>query len=237
MIQAWIHLSLMSFGLKDNIEDCFLLLKNSGVITQFSEWINQLHDSIKFTFHHDASSVNFLDVTVFHTVDNKLTVRPYTKETDKNTCISPPFTQVICMIILKFFMVILEFNKNLFMHRWFSCQQILEVNHLKLPEGGLGLILIFFVSCSSSYVIYLILCECHKRYVGSSSHKIRVRKAEHRSWIRNANTDAPLVQYFLDHNHHPNKFMASSDFLSKQVNFLILKQYLLKWEAFGTCKF
>lgn len=82
-----------------------------------------------------------------------------------------------------------------------TCKQILEDTELSLPDLNINLHHNFFYKLLSSYAIYLIVCLCSKKYIGSISRKIRTRIAEHRSRIKNHknhNVEAYLVQHFLE---------------------------------------
>lgn len=67
------------------IDDIFCIYKDIHSFTNFLEWINNLHPTIKFTATTNKLTVNYLDTTVFRTLDNKLAISPFKKEVDKNT--------------------------------------------------------------------------------------------------------------------------------------------------------
>lgn len=54
--------------------------------------------------------------------------------------------------------------------------------------------------------VYLVMCSCDLCYVGSTRSKLRICMTELKSKIRNAVTDAPMVQHFLDQRHSPESF-------------------------------
>lgn len=53
-------------------------------MVEFTEWLNTIHDTIKFTSQVNATNINFLDATVIRTEDQVLTVKPFVKPTDRN---------------------------------------------------------------------------------------------------------------------------------------------------------
>lgn len=66
------------------IDDYFCIFSDPSQLTQFMEWINQIHPSISFTVEGSATEVHFLDTIVYKDDQNKLAVKPYVKPTDKN---------------------------------------------------------------------------------------------------------------------------------------------------------
>lgn len=66
------------------IDDCFGILADASVLTDFLDWLNSIHESIKFTMEGSTTEVHFLDTIVFKDETNLLAVKPYIKPTDKN---------------------------------------------------------------------------------------------------------------------------------------------------------
>ncbi|XP_062836681.1 uncharacterized protein LOC134298951 [Anolis carolinensis] len=66
------------------IDDIFIVFKTTEAAVGFSNWINTIHTSIKFTSHLNLSHINFLDVTVYKH-HNKLLVKNFRKPSDKNS--------------------------------------------------------------------------------------------------------------------------------------------------------
>ena len=56
-------------------------------------------------------------------------------------------------------------------------------------------------TCSSSEVIYCLICPCNKYYVGQTSRKLRLRLNEHRSNIKRADINSPVARHFAELNH------------------------------------
>ena len=53
------------------LDDIFLLWKgNLNELTEFQQYINQIHPTIKFTIEHSNKSINFLDTTIY--IDRKV---------------------------------------------------------------------------------------------------------------------------------------------------------------------
>lgn len=65
--------------------DVFCVYEDPETYTTFSNWLNQLHPTIKFTFFGNKHQVNFLDTTDFKTPQGTLALKPYKKTIDKNT--------------------------------------------------------------------------------------------------------------------------------------------------------
>nr|XP_008114451.1 PREDICTED: uncharacterized protein LOC103279723 [Anolis carolinensis] len=66
------------------IDDIFMVIKSLETAILFSQWINTLHEHIKFSSHSNQHEINFLDITVYKMQD-KLRVINYCKPTDKNS--------------------------------------------------------------------------------------------------------------------------------------------------------
>lgn len=86
------------------------------------------------------------------------------------------------------------------------CAQAWETREITLPAKGFKKPLNFFSSCSPRMCVYLVVCKCEMRYVGSTRRRLKVRIMEHKSRIRNTVLDAPMVQHFLDAGHSPEDF-------------------------------
>lgn len=54
-----------------------------------------------------------------------------------------------------------------------------------------------FINCSTSRVLYISECPCHKLYVGKTKHQLRVRFAEHLKTIQ-PKEETQVAQYFLE---------------------------------------
>lgn len=54
--------------------------------------------------------------------------------------------------------------------------------------------------------IYLLQCDCGLCYVGPTRQELKIRIIEHRSRIRNAVLDAPIVQHFVEKQHDSESF-------------------------------
>nr|XP_060626296.1 uncharacterized protein LOC132771840 [Anolis sagrei ordinatus] len=76
------HTNIIYYG--RFIDDIFLIFKSTEAAVGYSNWINTIHMSIKFTSHFNLSHINFLDVTVYKH-HNKLLVKNFRKPSDKNS--------------------------------------------------------------------------------------------------------------------------------------------------------
>lgn len=69
---------------KHYIDDIFVLFKGAVQFDNFTEWLNNVHCSIKFVGSSDTTQINFLDTVVYRDLNNKMAFRVYRKPTDKN---------------------------------------------------------------------------------------------------------------------------------------------------------
>ncbi|CAJ0933968.1 unnamed protein product, partial [Ranitomeya imitator] len=58
-----------------------------------------------------------------------------------------------------------------------------------------------YLTCSSAYVIYLLMCPCKLWYIGETTCEFKVRMNQHRYSIRKKRTDLPVPKHFLEFNH------------------------------------
>lgn len=67
------------------IDNIFCIYTDPLSFDTFSNWLNELHPTIKFTTSGNKQQVNYLDTWVYRTQQNTVAVGPYKKETVKNT--------------------------------------------------------------------------------------------------------------------------------------------------------
>lgn len=67
------------------IDDLLIFYTQSNTIQDFINWLNTLDSNIQFSgqFHHDH--LPFLDVCIYRNASNLVAVKPFKKQTDKNT--------------------------------------------------------------------------------------------------------------------------------------------------------
>ncbi|CAJ0951717.1 unnamed protein product [Ranitomeya imitator] len=56
-------------------------------------------------------------------------------------------------------------------------------------------------TCTSSFVIYLIVCPCGLTYVGETTMEIKARIRKHKSTIRTKMVDLPIPKHFIESGH------------------------------------
>ncbi|CAJ0930580.1 unnamed protein product [Ranitomeya imitator] len=56
-------------------------------------------------------------------------------------------------------------------------------------------------TCTRSYVIYVISCHCGLLYVGETTMEVKARISKHRSTIRMALIDLPVLRHFKEKGH------------------------------------
>lgn len=60
---------------------CFI---DDDILQPFLQWVNEIHDSIKFVGKSHQDQISFLDTCVYRNEQDKLAVRVYRKPTDRN---------------------------------------------------------------------------------------------------------------------------------------------------------
>lgn len=66
------------------LDDIFLIFSTTDKMNTFTEWMNTIHPTIKFTHQIHSNAINYLDIVVYWQTDQKLAVRVFRKPTDKN---------------------------------------------------------------------------------------------------------------------------------------------------------
>lgn len=86
-------------------------------------------------------------------------------------------------------------------HSYWNCSIcFMNVRTMKIdfPDLGFSHVLQHFSDCKTKMCVYLLICKCKLRYVGSTQRQLRVRLQEHRSHIKHGIIEAPLTQHCLD---------------------------------------
>lgn len=112
------------------------------------------------------------------------------------------------------------------------CHLAMEVRHIEFPDTGFVHYMRGFSNCNSQMCIYLLICVCQKRYIGSTRRKLKVHIQEHRVM------EAPLVQNFVEMNHTDSdfKFLILETVEQKPGQHRQLDKELLKRETFWIFK-
>lgn len=118
------------------------------------------------------------------------------------------------------------------------CQLAMQVRSIEFPEIGFTYQLRNFSNCNTKMSVYLLICVCQKRYIGSTCRKIKVRIQEHRSYIRHQVLEAPLVHHFVNMNHTDSdfKFLILETLAQKPREHRALDMELLRRETFWIFK-
>lgn len=81
-----------------------------------------------------------------------------------------------------------------------ACSQAITGESIKINDKMVYLQ--EMTNCRTSNLIYAILCPCNLPYVGETSRECRIRIGEHKSNIRLGKTSAPLVNHWINAQHH-----------------------------------
>ena len=55
-----------------------------------------------------------------------------------------------------------------------------------------------FLTCSTDYVVYVLMCPCEKWYVGSTKHPAKRRILEHKRAINKNDHQYPVARHFAE---------------------------------------
>lgn len=114
------------------------------------------------------------------------------------------------------------------------CSNVIQQDYISHPRSGEKIKLRQQADCNSMNVIYSIKCPCGLLYIGKTERKIKIRIGEHRSMIRNKNTNSNLVAHWLEANHSiaQVKFMVIEKV--QHIEGIDMNQFLLQKEVFWT---
>lgn len=65
-----------------------------------------------------------------------------------------------------------------------------------------------FLTCTTPYTIYCLICLCGLRYVGSTIHPTKIRILEHMRAITNGNETYPVARHFNKENHRNRDLLS-----------------------------
>ncbi|CAJ0962494.1 unnamed protein product [Ranitomeya imitator] len=114
------------------------------------------------------------------------------------------------------------------------CNNILKGEFFCHPHTGRKIFLKEGYTCTSSWVVYMIVCPCGLTYVGETTMEVRARIIKHKSTVRTGLTELPVPKHFLEHKHSVNQLrfrvIDSVPTLRRGGDRLqLLKQKELKW--------
>ncbi|XP_053568770.1 protein lin-9 homolog [Bombina bombina] len=86
-----------------------------------------------------------------------------------------------------------------------TCNSMQTGNSYQHPERKKKYKIHWFLTCTTTHIIYLLNCPCGKFYIGKSTDDARTRMDNHRSGIRTAlksgKSEQPVAQHFLENGH------------------------------------
>lgn len=89
------------------------------------------------------------------------------------------------------------------------CKYVHQTNVFPNPRGGADFKIKQFINCSTTRVVYTLVCPCNKTYVGKTKRPLRVRIREHITGIKKLNDERPISQHFAQfHNRDPRGLMV-----------------------------
>ncbi|CAJ0922858.1 unnamed protein product [Ranitomeya imitator] len=114
------------------------------------------------------------------------------------------------------------------------CNNMLKGEFFCHPHTGRKIFLKERYTCTSSWVVYMIVCPCGLTYIGETTMEVRARIIKHKSTVRTGLTELPVPKHFLEHKHSVNQLrfrvIDSVPTLRRGGDRLqLLKQKELKW--------
>lgn len=82
-------------------------------------------------------------------------------------------------------------------------------NIVDFPDLGFSYELKHFLNCKTKMCVYLLVCKCKLRYVGSTQRQLKICLQEHRSHIKHRVMEAPLTQHCLENKHDFHDFQCT----------------------------
>ncbi|CAJ0931144.1 unnamed protein product [Ranitomeya imitator] len=81
------------------------------------------------------------------------------------------------------------------------CGNMIKGDFFNHPRTGQRFSIKGRYTCTSSFVIYLIVCPCGLTYVGETTMEIKARISKHKSTIRTKMVDLPIPKHFIESGH------------------------------------
>lgn len=81
------------------------------------------------------------------------------------------------------------------------CNNLIKGNVINHPHSGKQFFITEYLTCMSSWVVYLIKCPCGLLYIGETSREIKIRIGEHKSAIRTNNKKSSVARHFASAQH------------------------------------
>lgn len=115
-----------------------------------------------------------------------------------------------------------------------ACPLSWETKCIEFSDINFKWVLKSYSSCATKRTIYMVVCPCGLRYIGESMRAIKTRILEHKSKIKHAHLDAPLVDHFVSKGHRYDdfKFVVLEVIKTNKYDRKDIRKVLLKREAF-----
>ncbi|CAJ0957188.1 unnamed protein product [Ranitomeya imitator] len=81
------------------------------------------------------------------------------------------------------------------------CGNMIKGDFFNHPRTGQRFSIRERYTCTSSFVIYLIVCPCGLTYVGETTMEIKARISKHKSTIRTKKMELPIPKHFIESGH------------------------------------
>lgn len=88
-------------------------------------------------------------------------------------------------------------------HNVIWCRKVSLFTH---PNSGSKYRIPSYHTCQSSYVIYLLICQCSLLYVGETTQKIKDQLVQHRCSIRGKQPGLLVAKHFTECDHKDTNF-------------------------------
>lgn len=80
-----IHLFEHVIVYKCFIDDLFIIYDNGNGVEDFSKWMNNVNEHIRYIWAYSRDQLPYLDTVVYRTNSNQLAVKPFKKTSDRPT--------------------------------------------------------------------------------------------------------------------------------------------------------
>ncbi|XP_077109686.1 uncharacterized protein LOC143766127 [Ranitomeya variabilis] len=85
------------------------------------------------------------------------------------------------------------------------CNNMLKGEFCHHPHTGKKIFLKERYTCSSSFVVYMIVCPCGLTYVGETTMEVRARISKHKSTVTTGLSELPVPKHFIESRHSVNQ--------------------------------
>ncbi|XP_078525602.1 uncharacterized protein LOC144798546 [Lissotriton helveticus] len=88
-----------------------------------------------------------------------------------------------------------------------ACSGSKRVLSFEISDTGMKVPIKHFITCSSQFVVYCLVCPCGLRYIGSTIKELKLRILEHQRAIEKVDISYPVARHFAEEHSKDRKLL------------------------------